>query len=321
MQKLVTVFGGSGFLGRYVVQELAKADRRVRVAVREPTVAPFLRTQGGLGQIHLTSCDIRRAGEVEAALQGSSAAINLVGILSPSKGASFEAVHVAGAGNIARAARAFGLEALVHVSAIGADAEAEAAYARSKGEGEEEVRRVFPNATILRPSVIFGPEDDFINRFAALARGLPLVPVLAGGTRFQPVYVLDVARAIVRSVVEAEPHAGRTYELGGPRVYTMRELIGWIRDQIMVRKSVVEVPAAAARFIARFGGLLPGAPLTYDQWLMLQRDNVVGEGAAGIEELGVRPTPLEAVAPLYLVRFRKQGRFNTGESGGEAAAD
>lgn len=313
MQKLVTVFGGSGFLGRYVVQELVRADCRVRVAVREPSTAPFLRTQGGLGQIQLSACDIRRQADVEAAVEGASAAVNLVGILSPSGSASFSAVHRQGAENVASAGALIGARALVHVSAIGADPAAQADYARSKGEGEQAVRAAFPGATILRPSIIFGPEDEFINRLAALARGLPVVPVIAGSTRFQPVYVLDVARAIARAATEPDAYCARTFELGGPRIYTMRELVRWIVGELRINKSLVDVPTGVAQMMAKLG-FLPGAPLTWDQWLMLQRDNVTAEGMDGLDAFGIRPTPLEAVAPAYLVRYRKHGRFSRDES-------
>jgi NADH dehydrogenase len=314
MDKLFTIIGGAGFVGRYVVQELAKRGHRLRVIVRDEHRASFLRPLGAVGQIQLVRGDVRDEALLAAACTGAAGVVNLVGILAEGGGGGFDDVHVAGAATAARAAAAAGAQSFVHVSAIGADAGAESGYARSKGEGEAAVRSEFPNATILRPSIVFGPEDQFINRFAALGRGLPFVmPVVAGGTRFQPVHVLDVARAIVAALEEPARFGGQVFELGGPRVYAFRDLIAWILQQTYVKKPLVDVPDAIASRMASMFGWLPGAPLTRDQWLMLQHDNVVAEGAAGFGAFGVRPTPLEAIAPNYLVRYRKHGRFNPGE--------
>lgn len=313
MAKLITIVGGAGFVGRYVVQELAKRGHRVRAVVRDVHRAAYLKPLGAVGQVALVAGDVRNAALIEAACTHADGVVNLVGILDE-RGGGFDDIHVAGARNVAAAAAKSGARALVHVSAIGADADAESGYARSKGEGEAAVRAAFPGATIMRPSILFGPEDNFINRFAGLARGLPFVmPVVAPKTRFQPAYVLDVARAIVEAVDAPERFAGRTFELGGPKAWSMRELLGWIVDQTYAGKELVDVPDAVASRLASFIGWLPGAPLTRDQWLMLQHDNVVADGAEGFEAFGIRPTPLEAIAPHYLVRYRKQGRFNPGQ--------
>ena len=312
MEKLITIVGGAGFIGRYVVQELAKQGVRMRIVVRDAHRAAHLKPLGGIGQIALVAGDIRDPELIAAACTDADGVVNLVGVLDES-GGSFGGIHVEGARHVAAAAAKAGAGALVHVSAIGADPASPSAYGRSKGEGEAAVRAAFPNATILRPSIVFGPEDAFINRFAALARGLPFVlPVVAPKAKFQPVYVLDVARAIAAAVTEPARFAGQTLELGGPRAWTMHELLGWIVDQTYAAKPLVEVPDFVAAKIASFTGWLPGAPLTRDQWLMLQTDNVVA-GANGLEAFGIRPTPLEAVAPNYLVRYRKQGRFNPGQ--------
>lgn len=318
MEKLITIVGGAGFIGRYVVQELAKRGARMRVVVRDAHRAAHLKPLGAVGQIALVAGDIRDRELIDAACTGADGVVNLVGVLDES-GGRFGDIHVKGARNVAAAAAKAGAGALIHVSAIGADPESPSAYGRSKGEGELAVRDAFPGAVILRPSIVFGPEDAFINRFAALARGLPFVlPVVAPNTRFQPVYVLDVARAIAAAVDEPARFAGQTLELGGPRVWTMRELQAWIVDQTYAAKPLVDVPDFVASNLAAFTGWLPGAPLTRDQWLMLQADNVVA-GANGLESFGIRPTPLEAVAPTYLVRYRKHGRFNPGQQDGSAA--
>jgi len=306
MDRLVTLFGGGGFLGRYVAQELLKAGARIRVAERDPKNAWFLKPLGGLGQTQFVAADIRDAESARRAVAGSQAVVNLVGIL---KG-DFAAFHVAGARHVAAAAKVAGADTLVHVSAIGADAEAESAYARTKGEGEAAVRGAFPAATIVRPSIVFGPEDAFVNRFAALARMAPLLPVIRPQVKFQPVYVTDVARAIAAAALDPEAHAGKTYELGGPQRLTMAELNAWIAEATGHHPLIVPVPDMAAKLMARFGGWAPGAPITWDQWLMLQRDNVVAAGAAGFEAFDIAPTPLAAVAPGWLVRFRRHGRFD-----------
>lgn len=308
--KLVTLIGGGGFVGRYVAQALLQAGARVRIAQRDPREAYFLRTQGGLGQTQFVAVDVRKPETVARAIHGADAVVNLVGILS----GDFEGLHVAGAKAVAAACAASGVKALVHLSAIGADPEAESRYARTKGEGEAAVREALPSATILRPSIIFGREDRFINRFAemiATASALPLVhvvPVLRAGVKFQPVFVGDVAQAAVRALADPETFGGKTFEIGGPDVITMGELQHWIAREIGREPSFVNVPDAVGGMIAG-AGFLPGAPITKDQWLMLQRDNVVSGGAEGLRAFGITPTPMAAVAPAYLVRFRRHGRF------------
>ena len=318
MEKLITIVGGAGFIGRYVVQELAKRRHRLRIVVRDAHRAAYLKPAGAVGQIALVPGDLRDAALIEAACTDADGVINLVGILDES-GGRFRDIHVQGARNVAAAAAKAGAGALVHISALGADPESPSAYGRSKGEGEHVVRAAFPGATILRPSIVFGPEDGFVNRFAALARGLPFVlPVVAPKARFQPVYVLDVARAIAAAVDEPARFAGQTLELGGPKVWTMHDLLGWIVEQTYAAKPLVDVPDVIASNLAAFTGWLPGAPLTRDQWLMLQTDNVVS-ARNGLDAFGIRPTPLEAIAPNYLVRYRKHGRFNPGQQDNSAS--
>jgi len=302
--KLVTLIGGGGFVGRYVTQELLRAGARVRVVERRPRDAWFLKPLGGLGQTQFVAGDITQAQTITRAVQGSDAVVNLVGILS----GDFQAVHVAGARNVAAAARVAGVESLLHVSALGADIESGSAYGRSKAEGERAVREAFPAATIFRPSLMFGREDAFVNRFAGMIASAPVVPVLRGSVRFQPVYVADVAQAVVAALADSGAHGGRTYELGGPDILSMAELFRWIAGAIGRDPSFVELPDALGGMIAAFG-FLPGAPITGDQWRMLQRDNVVSAGAEGIDAFGITPTPLASVAPTWLVRFRRHGRF------------
>lgn len=298
--KLVTLIGGGGFLGRYVARELMRDGTRVRVAQRDPRQAYFLRTQGGLGQTQFVAADITRPDTVARAVEGADAVVNLVGVM----GGKMQAVHVEGARTVAEAARAAGVAALAHVSAIGADANGQAAYARSKGEGEAAVRQAFPNATILRPSIIFGREDQFVNRFAGMVSA-PVVPILRAGVKFQPVFAGDVGEAIAAALLDPEAHGGRTYELGGPDVISMGELVRWIAKTLGRAPHFLELPDAVGALLAQ----VPGSPITRDQWLMLQQDNVVADGAPGLAELGVTAEPLAAIAPDYLVRFRKAGRF------------
>ncbi|MCW0198409.1 complex I NDUFA9 subunit family protein [Sphingopyxis sp.] len=300
--QLITVFGGSGFLGRYVVQRLLARGARVRVAEREPRKALFLKPLGGLGQTQFVAADVRDAASVARAVQGSDAAINLAGSFDDMK-----AVQADGAAHVAAAAKAAGVRALVHVSAIGADPEGASAYARSKGDGEAAVRAGFPAAAILRPSILFGREDHFINRFAALMRLSPVVPVIAPQTKLQPVYVGDVADAVVAALDETA--AGRTFELGGPQVLTMAALQHWVAAATGRKRLFVELPDAVSGAIATAFGWAPGAPITKDQWLMLQHDNVVAEGAAGLGSFGIVPTSLDAVADGWLVQYRRHGRF------------
>ncbi|HKY80475.1 MAG TPA: complex I NDUFA9 subunit family protein [Sphingobium sp.] len=301
---LVTVFGGGGFLGRQVAQALMARGARVRVAQRDLAAALRVKPLGALGQTQFVAADIRKSGSVERAVRGSDIVINLVGVLS----GDFEGSHHKGAAHVAKAAAAAGARALVHVSAIGADPQSPSAYGRSKAAGEAAVNAAFPNATIVRPSIIFGPEDQFLNRFADLIARAPVVPVIGASTRFQPVYVADVAHAIANAAADPARHGGKTYELGGPKQLSMIELNRWIAKVIGRDRSLIALPDGVASLIASFGWL-PGAPITRDQYEMLQRDNVVSPGAQGLAELGVAPTPMEAVAENWLVRYRRHGRF------------
>lgn len=301
---LVTVFGGGGFLGRQVVQELLARGARVRVAQRNIGDAFRVKPLGGLGQTQFVAADITKPKSVARAVTGSDVVINLVGILS----GDFEAVQHQGAANVAKAAADAGAKTLIHVSAIGADAESPAGYARSKAAGEAAVKAAFPTATILRPSIIFGREDQFINRFANLISMAPVVPVMAPDTKFQPVYVADVARAIANAAGDPQAHGGKTYELGGPQQLSMMELNAWIAKGIGREKPLVAVPTPIAGLIAAFG-FLPCAPITKDQWAMLQKDNIVAPGALDLTALDITPTPMASVAESWLVRFRRHGRF------------
>jgi len=301
----VTVFGASGFLGRYVVRAVAETGATIRAAERRPLRAEFLKPSGEAGQIVPIRADVLNEREVAAAVAGVEAVVNLVGILAERGRQTFPAVHTEAAGRIARAAAAAGVRRLVHVSAIGADAHSASSYARSKAAGEREVRAAFPAATVVRPSIVFGPEDDFFNRFAGLARYLPALPLIGGGrTRFQPVYVADVADAI-RAILTRDETAGRTFELGGPRIYTFRELMALMLAEIGRRRLLVPLPVAVAMLEAAFLEKLPSPIVTRDQIRQLAVDNVVGPGAAGLDALGVRPTSLEVILPTYLERYRK----------------
>lgn len=305
MDRLVVMFGGSGFLGRYIAQELLAAGARVRFAERDPRRAWFLKPLGNLGQTQFVAANVTHKESVARAVQGADAVINLVGILS----GKFDKVHVEGARNVAEAAAAAGVSTLLHVSALGADPRADSAYGRTKGLGEEAVRKAFPAATILRPSIVFGREDNFINRFAGLIRALPVLPMIRGKAKFQPVYVVDVAQAAATALLRPEAYAGKTYELGGPEVMTMGEINAWIAKETGRHPLIADVPDAIAGVGARLTGWLPGAPITWDQWRMLQKDNVASPGVPGLEAFGVSPTPLAAVAPGWLVQYRHHGRF------------
>lgn len=294
--KLVTVFGGSGFVGRYVVQALCAAGARVRVAVRHTRIAEHVKPLGNLGQVSLAACDITRPQTVANALIGADMAVNLVGSFD-----DMDAIQIVGATNVAKAAAEAGLAALVHISAIGADADSPAEYGRSKAGGEAAVRAAFPAATILRPSIVFGREDQFINRFAGLIQMLPVVPVIGAETKFQPLFVGDVARAVVAALKQP---GGQTLELGGPKIYSMLQLNEWIGKVTGHDKLFIPVPAFAARILAR----IPGGPISADQLKMLASDNVVS-GANGLEALGIVATPLDAVAHDWLNIYRKHGRF------------
>ena len=303
--RVVTLFGGGGFLGRYAVQALARTGARLRIVQRDPRRAYFLKPLAAVGQIQFAAADLRDFDRVRAAAAGSDAVVNLVGIL---KG-DFHGVHVAGARNVAEAAAAAGAAALVHVSAIGADPDSESAYGRTKGEGAAAVRTAFAGATILRPSILFGREDNFVNRFAGLARLAPVLPVISGGTKFQPVYAADVGRVVAAAALDPSRHRGEAYELGGPQVLTMRELIEYVGEATGHVRPLVDIPDPVGRLLARSTGWLPGAPITWDQWLMLRRDNVVSPGAQGMEAFGLPGTPLAAVAEGWLTAYRRHGRF------------
>ncbi|WP_242120995.1 complex I NDUFA9 subunit family protein [Sphingomonas lacusdianchii] len=306
--QLVTLFGGGGFVGRYVVQELLKAGARVRIAQRDPRQALYLRTQGGLGQTQFVAADLSRPDTIARAVAGSDAVVNLVGILE----GDFDKVHLAGARNVAEAAAAAGVGAFVHISAIGADPASASAYGRSKAAGEDVVRAAFPKATVLRPSIVFGREDGFVNRFAGMIAGAPaligrpIVPVMAAGTKFQPIYVVDLAQVVVKALADPDRFGGQTYAIGGPDVMSMGELNRWIARAVGRDVRFVEVANELGGLIAA----LPFTPISKDQWAMLSRDNVVAGDVEGIEAFDIRPVPLATVAPEWLVAYRKNGRFN-----------
>ncbi|MBM3489019.1 MAG: complex I NDUFA9 subunit family protein [Alphaproteobacteria bacterium] len=305
----VTVFGGSGFLGRHLVRRLAQAGARVRVAVRDPEAAAFLKPMGDVGQVMPMAANLRHEASVRQAVAGADAVVNLVGILYQRGGQRFAAVHAQGARRVAAAAKAAGVRRLVHVSAIGADLASSAEYARSKALGELAVTEAFADASIVRPSLVFGPEDDFFNRFAALARLLPALPLLGGGTtRFQPVYVGDVAEAI-HVILRRPETAGQIYELGGPRSYSFKELLQYVLKETGRNRLLLPLPFGLAKFQAAFLQLLPVPPLTPDQVELLRQDNVVSPGRPGLADLGIAPTPLEVIVPSYLFRFRRHGQL------------
>jgi len=319
LETLITVFGGSGFLGRHVVRALAKLGYRIRVAVRRPELAGFLQPLGQVGQIHAVQANVRHPTSVEAAAREADVVINLVGILFERGRQQFDAVQSAGAEAVARAAAAFGAR-MIHVSAIGADAESASHYARSKALGEKLVLGAVPSAVILRPSVLFGPEDDFFNRFAAIARFSPALPLIGGGhTRFQPVFAGDVASAIV-AAMEGRSRDGEVYELGGPEVRSFKELMQFMLAVIERRRLLVPIPFALAKFQAGLLQFLPKPLLTPDQVELLRGDAVVSEAAKRegrtLEALGIEPLAMAAVIPSYLWRFRKSGQFK-----GAAASD
>jgi len=305
---VATVFGGTGFIGRYVVKHLADAGVRIRVPTRRPQSGIFLKSMGEPGQIGLVRADIGDPGSVRAAVGNADAVVNLVGILYERGRQTFDAIHVEAARRIAEAARDRGAQRLVQVSALGADPKSPAAYARSKAAGEAAVLEAFPKASIVRPSIVFGTEDNFFNRFGAMAVFLPALPLIGGGrTRFQPVYVGDVAEA-ARRILDDPATAGRTYELGGPHVYTFRELMELLLEEIGRRRLLVPIPWAIAELQAAVLEKLPSPPLTRDQVMMLRRDNIVSESAQTLADLGIAPTSLEVILPTYLTRFRRGGR-------------
>ncbi len=312
---VVTVFGGSGFLGRYVVQALARAGCRIKVAVRRPDLALHLQPLGSVGQIALIQANVRDEQSVARALRGADAAVNLVGILEQSGRQRFRTIHVEAAERIAKAARAEGVHSLVHVSAIGASRLASSTYARTKAEGEERVLAAFPEAVILRPSLLFGPEDNFFNRFGWISRISPVMPVICGKTRMQPVYAGDVGQA-VRAALTGRANEGATYELGGPVTYTFRELLIKICEWAGRPRPLMPVPAWMVKIPAFFMQILPGAPITVDQVRLLQTDNVVSVEAVDahrtLEGLGIaEPRSVELIVPSYLQRYRPAGEFST----------
>ena len=303
--RLITIFGGTGFIGRYVVSRLAERGARLRVISRSPgTHGNHLRPLGRVDQIVVQSADLGSEAGLRLAVAGAAGVVNLIGILHESRRQRFAEVHGALPGRIAAAARAEGVVGMVQISAIGADPASSSAYARSKAEGERRVLEAFADATVLRPSIVIGPEDGFFNRFAALARILPALPLIGGGhTRFQPVYVGDVAQAVV-AALEREDARGQVYELGGPQTYTFAELMRYMLRILGRRRLLLSVPLGLAKLQARCLELLPEPPLTRDQVELLQVDNVVSPGMPGLRELGITPTPIELIVPQYLARYR-----------------
>jgi NADH dehydrogenase len=306
-RKLAVVFGGSGFIGRYVVKRLANAGYVVRVAVRDPESAMALRPMGAVGQIVPLYAPVGHEALVARAAEGADVVVNLTGILAVARKGDFYKVHAEGAGRIARLAASSVARHLVHVSAIGADEHSSSDYAKSKAQGEAAVRAAFPRAVILRPSIVFGPEDAFFNRFAAMAGLSPIIPIVSGQTKFQPVYVADVADAVMAAIARADA-AGCLFELGGPEVKSFRELIGYMLKCIGKHRRVVDLPLALAGVQAAVLERLPGKLLTRDQIKLLQHDNVVGPGALDLAALGIVATPMEMVVPQYLARYRPGGR-------------
>lgn len=305
--RLITIFGGTGFIGRHVVRRLAGRGARLRVVSRNPAAhGGHLQPMGSVGQIVVQRADLGSEDAVREVLQGAFAAIDLIGILYETGRQRFDEIHGALPGRISHAAAAVGVERVVQISAIGADPQSGSAYARSKAEGERRVREAFAEATILRPSIVVGPEDDFFNRFAAMARLSPALPLIGGGqTRFQPVYVGDVAAAVA-AALEREDALGGTFELGGPRIYTFEELMRYMLDVIGRRRLLMPLSFGLARLQATVLEWLPVPPLTRDQVKLLEVDNVVAPGAAGLGDLGISPTPIELVVPQYLSRHRAQ---------------
>lgn len=315
MSKLVTIFGGSGFLGRYIAQRMAQAGWRVRVAVRNPNEAMFVKPYGAVGQVEPVFCNVRDDASVAAVTAGADAVVNCVGLLAETGKNTFDAVQSEAPGRIARVAADSGVARMVHISAIGADAESDSAYARTKAEGEAAVLAHMPDAVILRPSIVFGPEDDFFNRFASMSRFGPVLPVVGADTRFQPVYVDDVAAAAATALINGE--ASGVYELGGPDVATFRDLMQQMLTVVRRRRMIVNIPFGIARLMASGFGVaqmlslgIVKAPVTKDQVINLAHDNVVSGAAKGLDDLGIKPTALAAILPDYLWRFRPSGQFS-----------
>ena len=310
-QQIVTVFGASGFIGRNIVRELAKRCVRVNAVCLDVEHAKFLKPIGVVGQVTPMRADVTDPDAIARTVTGASAVINLVGILHSSGRNTFDAIQATAPGLIARAAKQAGATKMVHISAIGADSESGATYARTKAQGEEAVRGAFPQATILRPSIVFGPNDAFFNRFASMAMVSPFLPLIGGGmTKFQPVYVDDVADAAM-AALDLPEAAGRTYELGGPTVFTFRELMELTMKVMRRKRMLVEIPFWAAKIQAAVLELLPSPPLTRDQVELLKTDNVVAPGARTLAELGIEATAVDAILPTYLEKFRPGGRYNS----------
>lgn len=306
--RTVTIFGGSGFVGRYLVQKFAEKGDLIRVAVRNPIAAQFLKPLGEVGQITPVQVSLASAESLSAVIQGSDMVINLVGILYEKGSQTFEALHVDGARNIAETASKLGVSTLLHMSALGANKDSESRYASTKARGEAMVLKYYPDATIFRPSVIFGKEDEFLNRFAQMALLSPFLPLIGGGkTHFQPVYVGDVAECFLKASLLKEA-SGKTYELGGPSIYTFKELMVYLLQTIHRKRILLPLPFPVAKGISRIAQFLPTPPLTPDQVELLKTNNVVSPEALKAEDLGVVPQTLEAIAPLYLARYRPRGR-------------
>lgn len=308
VQQLVTIFGGAGFVGTTLVEKLAKTGVRIRVGVRRPNSAMHVKPLGDVGQIQVVQANLRDKESVRAAITGSDAVINLVGILAESGGQKFDRVHEKGAKIVARLCAELKVTSLVHMSALGADVESPSLYGQSKGRGEQAVLQAFPEATIVRPSVIFGPGDQLFNRFARLA-GLPIVPVISGQSKFQPVYVGDVAEVMVRALSD-EKMRGQCYELGGSKIYSLREMMQLAARVAFRKPCFVDVPDFIAPVKVFFLSLLPNAPITLDQYKMLQKDNLVSDDALGLGDLGIEPVLAESILPTYLQQYRPKGQFS-----------
>ena len=317
--EIITVFGGSGFVGRHVVRALAKAGYRVRVATRRPHLAQDLRVMGVVGQVQLVQANLRVPASVERALEGATGVVNLVGVLNESGRQTFSRLHALGAKTIAEASAAMGISRMVQVSAIGASATSLSRYARSKAEGEASVLAALPEATILRPSIVFGTEDSFFNRFAAMARFVPALPLFGGGkSRFQPVFAGDVGKAVL-AAFERDDARGQTYELGGPGVYTYEALMRLILEAIDRKRLLLPLPWAIGKVIATVSELVGALPLmpvviTRDQLIQLQSDNVVADDAKTLADLGIHGETVEAIVPSYLERYRHHGQFHEREA-------
>jgi NADH dehydrogenase len=313
--RLITIIGGSGFLGRHIVRALARRGYRIRVACRRPDLAGHLQPLGNTGQIVAVQANVRYPASINSACEGAYAVINLTGVLYSAGAQSFDAVHAFGAETAARAAKLARAQMFIQMSAIGADAASPAAYARSKAEGEARARAAFPGTIVLRPSIVFGPEDSFFNRFASLARTAPFLPLIGGGeTKFAPVFAGDIAEAVVRLVDRGEA-TGKTYELGGPQILSFRQLLQFTLDTIGRKRLLLPLPWGLAKLQAALLGMLPNPPLTIDQVEMLRSDNIVNAEAQRegrtLEGLGIEPQSIEAIVPAYLYRYRKAGQFTT----------